>query len=234
MESTRPGMEDREGSRVAGDRGVSTIDNARKSAASYRRAARDANTKKDAEKVEFGATERRARVTSHETLTTTGRGRDWRKLGGVGLALVGSANSFLPGLEQGPRSGARGLIRSRVEGIGIGINKGSTPSTGHPWSSPSPSGGVPMLLQHPGAATSEIGNRGCCHLEQKIASKVARVPRRPRNGRRLRKQNGTKGLHLCHCPACLFAPRCDDPTWLSVMFGEWQAQEPGALRLVSC
>lgn len=83
MESTRPGMEDREGSRVAGDRGVSTIDNARKSAASYRRAARDANTKKDAEKVEFGATERRARVTSHETPTTTGRGRDWRKLGGL-------------------------------------------------------------------------------------------------------------------------------------------------------
>lgn len=151
--------------------GVSTIDNARKSAASYRRAARDADTKKDAGKVEFGVTERRARVTSHETPTTTGgegEGEGLEKARVVGLTLVGGANSFLPGLEQGPRSGARGVIRLRSRVEGSGINKGSTPS--HRPSmlvAVAVEVCVPMLLQHPGAATSESEIEGAATSSRK-------------------------------------------------------------------
>lgn len=156
MESTGPGMKDGEGSLVAGDRGVDNRQ-CQKSAASYRRAARDADTKKDTGKVEFGVTERRARVTSHETPTTTGgEGEGLEKARVVGLAFVGGANSFLPGLEQGPRSGARGVVRLRSRVEGSGINKGSTPS--HRLSmlvAVADEVCVPMLQQHPGAATSE-------------------------------------------------------------------------------
>lgn len=118
--------------------GVSTIDNARKSAASYRRAARDADTKKGAGKVEFGVTERRARVTSHETPTTTGgEGEGLEKARVVGLALVGGANSFLPGLEQGSRSGARGVIRLEVESRAAASTREARHPIAYPCSSPS-------------------------------------------------------------------------------------------------
>lgn len=166
MESTGPGMKDGEGSRVAGDRGVDNRQ-CQKSAASYRRAARDADTKKDAGKVEFGVTERRARVTSHETPTTTGgEGEGLEKARVVGLALVGGANSFLPGLEQGPRSGARGVIRLRSRGRGQRHQQGkhAIPSPIH--ARRRRRRGV---CAHAAAAPRRchlgIGNRGCCHLE---------------------------------------------------------------------
>lgn len=173
---------------------------------SYRRAARDADTQKGRREGGIGATGRRRRVSSHETPTMR-RGRGWRKVGGANEAgwlvshLLEARTRSCLGLEQGQvrgqgGKGARGLIRSRGQWHQQGKHAIHHPSSIHGRRRRRRRGS--MLLQHPGAATSEIGNRGCWVLPPRAVNSLegpSGGPRRPTNGRRLRKQNVTEGLH---------------------------------------